>query len=191
MPQAHNKAVQGQYSHNEEWGNRKTIGFLDTKTTGKWYRASGFPQISGPTQSTPLPSLSLYIRDPIIPLLHQAHILLITVLFATYSLQFFASIFKSKQQCCEDWKMSSTRKVIVAVSVGVVEAMKDQGICRWNFIMRSVQQHAKNHLRSISQTRNLSSSTSAMVSSKLKDDKMKQSEESLRKVMYLSCWGPN
>ncbi|XP_050248172.1 uncharacterized protein LOC126695459 [Quercus robur] len=87
--------------------------------------------------------------------------------------------------------MSSTRKVIVAVSVGVVEAMKDQGICRWNFIMRSVQQHAKNHLRSISQTRNLSSSTSAVVSSKLRDDKMKQSEESLRKVMYLSCWGPN
>ena len=83
MPQAHNKAVQGQYSHNEEWGNRKTIGFLDTKTTGKWYKASGFPQISGPTLSTPLPSLSLCIRDPIIPLLHQSHILLITVLFAT------------------------------------------------------------------------------------------------------------
>ncbi|KAM4093310.1 hypothetical protein ACB094_06G106200 [Castanea mollissima] len=107
--------------------------------------------------------------------------------------------------------MSSTRKAIVAVSVGVVEAMKDQGICRWNFIMRSAQQHAKNHLRSIFQTRNLSSltsadsdlesagdllvfssaSSSAMVSSKLRDDKMKQSEESLRKVMYLSCWGPN
>ncbi|KAM3697326.1 hypothetical protein ACJW31_06G103900 [Castanea mollissima] len=176
--------------------------------------------------------------------------------------------------------MSSTRKAIVAVSVGVVEAMKDQGVCRWNFIMRSAQQHAKNHLRSISQTRNLSSltsadscmvlsrsmattnnqgeephattlerqvqtlaaaverltrqnqdleeqlrqrnahqsapeedqegassegrnasaddllvfssaSSSAMVSSKLRDDKMKQSEESLRKVMYLSCWGPN
>ncbi|KAK7840353.1 hypothetical protein CFP56_016740 [Quercus suber] len=88
-------------------------------------------------------------------------------------------------------KMSSTRKAVVAVSVGVVEAMKDQGICRWNFIIRSAQQHAKNNLRSISQTRNLSSSTSAMVSSKLRDEKIKQSEESLRKVMYLSCWGPN
>ncbi|KAL0001837.1 hypothetical protein SO802_015618 [Lithocarpus litseifolius] len=79
--------------------------------------------------------------------------------------------------------MSSTRKAVVAVSVGVVEAMKDQGICRWNFIIRSAQQHAKNNLRSISQTRNLSSSTSAMVSSKLRDEKMKQSEESLRKVI--------
>ena len=79
----------------------------------------------------------------------------------------------------------------MATSVGVVEAMKDQGICRWNFIIRSAQQHAKNNLRSYSQAKNLSSSTSAMVSSKLKDAKMKQSEESLRKVMYLSCWGPN
>ena len=87
--------------------------------------------------------------------------------------------------------MSSTGRAIVAASVGVVEAMKDQGICRWNFIIRSAQQHAKNNLRSISQTRNLSSSASAMVSSKLRDEKIRQSEESLRKVMYLSCWGPN
>ena len=87
--------------------------------------------------------------------------------------------------------MSSTGRAIVAASVGVVEAMKDQGICRWNFIIRSAQQHAKNNLRSISQTRNLSSSASAMVSSKLRDEKIKQSEESLKKVMYLSCWGPN
>ena len=87
--------------------------------------------------------------------------------------------------------MNSTSRAIVAASVGVVEAMKDQGICRWNFIIRSAQQHAKNNLRSYSQAKNLSSSTSAMVSSKLRDEKMKQSEESLRKVMYLSCWGPN
>ncbi|GMY10020.1 hypothetical protein FCV25MIE_05259 [Fagus crenata] len=87
--------------------------------------------------------------------------------------------------------MNSTGRAIVATSVGVVEAMKDQGICRWNFIIRSAQQHAKNNLRSYSQAKNLSSSTSAMVSSKLRDAKMKQSEESLRKVMYLSCWGPN
>ena len=87
--------------------------------------------------------------------------------------------------------MGSTRKAIVAVSVGVVEAMKDQGICRWNFIIRSAQQHAKYNLRSYTQAKSLSSSTSAMVSNKLRDEKMKQSEESLRKVMYLSCWGPN
>ncbi|XP_018837847.1 uncharacterized protein LOC109003954 [Juglans regia] len=88
--------------------------------------------------------------------------------------------------------MSSTSRAIVAASVGVVEAMKDQmGICRWNYIIRSAQQNTKNHLRSLSQTKNLSSSTSAVVSSKARDQKMKKSEESLRTVMYLSCWGPN
>ncbi|XP_041003232.1 uncharacterized protein LOC121248742 [Juglans microcarpa x Juglans regia] len=88
--------------------------------------------------------------------------------------------------------MSSTSRAIVAASVGVVEAMKDQmGICRWNYIIRSAQQNTKNHLRSLSQAKNLSSSTSAVVSSKARDQKMKKSEESLRTVMYLSCWGPN
>ncbi|KAB1209979.1 hypothetical protein CJ030_MR6G020123 [Morella rubra] len=88
--------------------------------------------------------------------------------------------------------MSSKGRAIVAASVGVVEAMKDQlGICRWNYFIRSAEQHANNHFRSLSQAKNLSSSTSAMVASKMREEKMKQSEESLRKVMYLSCWGPN
>ncbi|XP_054813823.1 uncharacterized protein LOC129314404 [Prosopis cineraria] len=86
--------------------------------------------------------------------------------------------------------MSSASKAwIVATSVGVVEALKDQGVCRWNSALRSAQQHLKNQARSISQAKKLSSS--AMVSRRLKDKKAKQSEESLRTVMYLSCWGPN
>ncbi|XP_004487336.1 uncharacterized protein [Cicer arietinum] len=78
----------------------------------------------------------------------------------------------------------------VATSVGVVEALKDQGICRWNSVIRSAQQHAKHNIRSLSQANNFSSSSS--VATKLRDEKKaKQSEESLRTVMYLSCWGPN
>ncbi|XP_059452212.1 uncharacterized protein LOC132182873 [Corylus avellana] len=88
--------------------------------------------------------------------------------------------------------MSQTSRAFVAATVGVVEAMKDQlGICRWNHVLRSAQQNAKNHLRSLSQANNLSPSTSAMVLSKAREQKLKQSEESLRTVMYLSCWGPN
>ncbi|XWS68574.1 hypothetical protein CRYUN_Cryun04dG0101900 [Craigia yunnanensis] len=88
--------------------------------------------------------------------------------------------------------MSSTSRAWgVAASIATVEALKDQGFCRWNYTMRSLNQHAKNHVRSFSQTKKLSSSSSAMVSSKVIDEKMKQAEESLRKVMYLSCWGPN
>ncbi|KAJ7981391.1 Wound-responsive family protein [Quillaja saponaria] len=86
---------------------------------------------------------------------------------------------------------SLSRAWIVAASVGVVEALKDQGICRWNYTIRSAQQYAKNHARSLSQAKQLSSTSSAMISNKLKDDKVKQSDESLRTVMYLSCWGPN
>ncbi|KAK7324746.1 hypothetical protein VNO77_28558 [Canavalia gladiata] len=90
--------------------------------------------------------------------------------------------------------MSSTSRVgawTVAASVGVVEALKDQGICRWNSIIRSAQQHAKHHMKSMPQAKKLSSQSSAMASPKFNDEKAKQSEESLRTVMYLSCWGPN
>ncbi|KAI9086694.1 hypothetical protein K1719_031288 [Acacia pycnantha] len=86
---------------------------------------------------------------------------------------------------------SASRAWFVATSVGVVEALKDQGVCRWNHSLRSVQQHLKNQARSISQAKKLSSSSSAMVSQRIMDEKTKQSEESLRTVMYLSCWGPN
>ena len=92
--------------------------------------------------------------------------------------------------------MSHMRKAwVVAASVGVVEALKDQGICRWNYTTRSIHQYAKNNLRSFSQSKKQlspSSSSSAMVSDRLRRyEKVKQSEESLRTVMYLSCWGPN
>ncbi|XP_059275361.1 uncharacterized protein LOC132029957 [Lycium ferocissimum] len=84
--------------------------------------------------------------------------------------------------------MSSSRRAwIVAASVGTVEALKDQvGLCRWNYPLRSLAQHTKNNLRSYSQAKKLSSSSLIA-----RSDKAKQSEESLRTVMYLSCWGPN
>ncbi|KAK4255439.1 hypothetical protein QN277_008442 [Acacia crassicarpa] len=63
---------------------------------------------------------------------------------------------------------------VVATSVGVMEAMKDQGYCRnWNnLIIRSEAQ------------------ASSVISKKLmtNNEKMNNSEESLRTIMYLSCW---
>ncbi|KAI8008702.1 hypothetical protein LOK49_LG07G02315 [Camellia lanceoleosa] len=91
--------------------------------------------------------------------------------------------------------MSSTSRAwIAAASVGAVEALKDQGICRWNYTIRSIHHHTKTNLRSFTQANNLSSSSSAKVAStamRKERAKKQQSEESLRKVMYLSCWGPN
>ncbi|XP_074587844.1 uncharacterized protein LOC141845078 [Curcuma longa] len=86
--------------------------------------------------------------------------------------------------------MASVKKasILVAASVGAVEALKDQaGLCRWNYALRSLQQHAKCNMRSLSHAVRMSSAVSDGRSS----ERAKQSEESLRKVMYLSCWGPN
>jgi hypothetical protein len=84
--------------------------------------------------------------------------------------------------------MSTTSR---AWTVAAVEKMKDQGICRWGHLLSSLQQHAKNNVKSYSQAKNLSPQSSSAISKKIKSENMKQSEESLRKVMYLSCWGPN
>ncbi|KAK7244412.1 hypothetical protein RIF29_39233 [Crotalaria pallida] len=77
---------------------------------------------------------------------------------------------------------------IVASSIGAVEVLKDQlGVCRWNYALRSLQQHVKNNIRSYNQARKLSSASSAAVSNKIKRTK----EESMKKVMELNCYGPN
>ncbi|KAF4346481.1 hypothetical protein G4B88_015253 [Cannabis sativa] len=78
--------------------------------------------------------------------------------------------------------MSSTSRAwIAAASIGVVEALKDQGVCRWNSALRSIQHHTKTNLRSYSQAKKIPASQ--YVSNNFRDDKLKQSEESLRTVM--------
>lgn len=80
--------------------------------------------------------------------------------------------------------MYATRKgLIVAASVGAVEGLKDQGLCRWNNTLRSVHHCTKNNMKEPC------SSDSAMFSSSC--EKAEQYEDSMRKVMYLSCWGSN
>ncbi|KAK7272490.1 hypothetical protein RJT34_29113 [Clitoria ternatea] len=80
--------------------------------------------------------------------------------------------------------MSASMKAwVVASSIGAVEALKDQlGVCRWNYALRSLQQHGKNNI--IKSFRGLSC---AVVSNKDKRSK----EKSMRKVMEFNCWGPN
>ncbi|KAJ4729907.1 Wound-responsive family protein [Melia azedarach] len=70
---------------------------------------------------------------------------------------------------------STSRAWMVAASIAAVEES-----------MRSIHQRAKNSLRSVSQAKKLSSASSALVSKQ----KAKQSEESMRTIIYLSSWGP-
>ncbi|CAA6658402.1 unnamed protein product [Spirodela intermedia] len=81
---------------------------------------------------------------------------------------------------------SPSRAWMVAAGVGVVAALKDQGVCRWNHAMRSLHRHAKTSLgSSVAETRRLSAAVERRPAAG------EQVEESLRRVMYLSCWGPN
>ncbi|TXG55253.1 hypothetical protein EZV62_020509 [Acer yangbiense] len=107
-----------------------------------------------------------------------------------------SSISQAKKKLSRDNKAreaEALRKVMyLSSSIAAVEALKDQGFCRWNYPIRFLHQQAKNNLRSVSQAKKFSSSSSALVSTMVRsEDKAKQSEESLRKVMFLSCWGPN
>ncbi|KAL2245397.1 UNVERIFIED_CONTAM: hypothetical protein Sindi_2807900 [Sesamum indicum] len=84
---------------------------------------------------------------------------------------------------------------IVAASIGAVEALKDQGVCRWNNVLRSIQQHAKNRVQSYYHTHVVHpkpSSAGGVVAQRMMRDleKVQKTDKSLNRVMDLSCWGP-
>ncbi|CAN1220502.1 hypothetical protein LINPERPRIM_LOCUS1922 [Linum perenne] len=99
--------------------------------------------------------------------------------------------------------MSSASKAWgVAASIGAVEALKDQlGFCRWNHLIRSAQQYARNNGRAISRVsssgdddglhyKNTIRSSSRSVRKLYRGDRGNRAEESLKTIMYLSSWGP-
>ncbi|KAF8007878.1 hypothetical protein BT93_K1770 [Corymbia citriodora subsp. variegata] len=92
---------------------------------------------------------------------------------------------------------SRSRAWVVAASIAAVEALKDQGFCRWNYALRSIHQRAKNRaMSSFSQANGGSKKRSPQSSTVVASRRMageaegKRPEESMRTVLYLSTWGP-
>jgi Wound-induced protein len=78
---------------------------------------------------------------------------------------------------------STTRALIATAIVGTVEALKDQaGFCRLNYALKPMKNSLKNNIGLFSEVKRISKVYG--------EDKADKSEESLRTVMYLSCWGP-
>lgn len=86
---------------------------------------------------------------------------------------------------------------LFAANFGVDESLDDEGFHTWNCNLGSLHQHPNKNNGSPVQG-NLGSpsyldvSCSSIIARRIRGmEKLKQWEEPLRIVMYLSCWGPN
>nr|CAB3445674.1 unnamed protein product [Digitaria exilis] len=83
--------------------------------------------------------------------------------------------------------------LVVAASMGAVEALKDQaGLCRWDYALRSLYHRAaapRIHAMSAA----LSDSVAAAAEAELPRGRPSPAAEDarMRKAYHLVCWGPN
>ena len=84
---------------------------------------------------------------------------------------------------------SRGRAWIVAAAIGAVEALKDQGICRWNYPLRSLQQQAKKNIRSYVQAKRVSTAIDSSIK-RTSEERRKREQQKAENAMNLIFWGP-
>ncbi|KAI3686255.1 hypothetical protein L1987_79929 [Smallanthus sonchifolius] len=90
---------------------------------------------------------------------------------------------------------STIKTWLVVASIGAVEALKDQGVARWNGPLKALHQHAKTKIVS-SYNKSIAdrSSRSLIVGSELGGGKYRSKKtkaEAMKKVMDMNCFGPS
>ncbi|PWA79979.1 hypothetical protein CTI12_AA201220 [Artemisia annua] len=81
---------------------------------------------------------------------------------------------------------------LVVASIGAVEALKDQGVARWNGPLRALHQHSKTNI--VNSYKNSSYARSFGVGSEMMVGKYRSKKskvERMNKVMEINCFGPN
>ncbi|XP_041991653.1 cyclin-D4-2-like [Salvia splendens] len=107
-------------------------------------------------------------------------------------------IFKSQHDKSND--CSNKRWLGNSASIGAVEALKDQlGVYRWNYVIRSVEQRTKSRVQTYYHKHVVSPASAAGAPSGSRapegnmlglQERAERREQSVKKVMDLSCWCP-